>query len=164
MRKSSAAKSAASSPPVPARISTITFLSSLGSLGSSRRFSSYSTFSRRSLRWRSSSCASCFISASSLSMSICLVLEQALFDLFPLAVLLDHGGQIGMGPSELLVARGIAQALPARRAAPSFPDTWSQSVRAFQKESPWMHLQIKSKEPDGPTRKAAALAGRKRKS
>ena len=36
MRNSSAAKSEASSPPVPARISTITFFSSLGSLGISR--------------------------------------------------------------------------------------------------------------------------------
>ena len=43
MRARSAANSAASSPPAPARISTKTFLSSLGSRGRSRRFSSSSS-------------------------------------------------------------------------------------------------------------------------
>ena len=43
MRARSAAKSAASSPPAPARISTKTFLSSLGSRGNSRRLSSVSS-------------------------------------------------------------------------------------------------------------------------
>ncbi len=42
MRKISAANSVASSPPVPARISSTTFFSSLGSLGSSRTLSSSS--------------------------------------------------------------------------------------------------------------------------
>ena len=42
MRKISAANSVASSPPVPARISSTTFFSSCGSLGSSRIFSSSS--------------------------------------------------------------------------------------------------------------------------
>ncbi len=44
MRKRSAAKRRASSPPVPARISRRTFLSSLGSLGSSRTRRSSSTW------------------------------------------------------------------------------------------------------------------------
>ncbi len=48
MRKISAANSVASSPPVPARISSTTFFSSLGSLGSSRILSSL--FDPRQLR------------------------------------------------------------------------------------------------------------------
>ena len=40
IRNSSAANSAASSPPVPARISSMTFFSSFGSFGMSRIFSS----------------------------------------------------------------------------------------------------------------------------
>ena len=64
MRNSSPAKSAASSPPVPARISSRTFFSSFGSLGSSRTFSSpwsASSFGSSSL---SSSFASAAMSAS----------------------------------------------------------------------------------------------------
>src|SRR5690348_992466 len=45
MRTISAAKSVASSPPVPARISRITFFSSFGSVGISRSLSSLSAFS-----------------------------------------------------------------------------------------------------------------------
>ena len=48
MRKISAANSVASSPPVPARISSTTFFSSFGSLGSSRTFSSSFTAVMRS--------------------------------------------------------------------------------------------------------------------
>src|SRR5271168_5225335 len=73
MRKSSPAKSEASSPPVPARISRITFLSSLGSFGSIRNFRSRSTISRRAVSSCSSSWAICFSSASSASTNICLV-------------------------------------------------------------------------------------------
>src|SRR5580692_1824197 len=73
MRNSSPAKREASSPPVPARISRITFLSSFGSFGSIRNFSSRSTVSRRPSSSRSSSCAICFNSASSASTSICFV-------------------------------------------------------------------------------------------
>ena len=47
MRKRSAANSAASSPPVPARISRMTFLASLGSFGTSSTLSSASSASRR---------------------------------------------------------------------------------------------------------------------
>jgi hypothetical protein len=53
MRKISAAKSEASSPPVPARISRMTFFSSFGSFGSSFSFRSSSILGRRS-----SSCVS----------------------------------------------------------------------------------------------------------
>ena len=49
MRNRSDAKSAASSPPVPARISSTTFLASFGSLGTSRTLMSASSASRRSL-------------------------------------------------------------------------------------------------------------------
>src|SRR5262245_40284916 len=72
MRNISAAKSVASSPPVPARISRSTFFSSLGSLGISRTLSSDSTAASRASRWASSSCASFLRSSSeSLSRIIC---------------------------------------------------------------------------------------------
>src|SRR5688572_3774873 len=64
MLKSSAAKSAASSPPVPARISSSTFFSSLGSFGISRTLISSSSESRRTESVFSSSSASARISAS----------------------------------------------------------------------------------------------------
>ena len=56
MRKISAAKSEASSPPVPARISRMTFFSSLGSLGSSRTLSSSSRAGSRGSSAAISSC------------------------------------------------------------------------------------------------------------
>ena len=68
--KRSAAKSAASSPPAPPRISTITFFSSLGSFGSMRILSSCSHFSTVSLHSLSSSFASSRISSSLSSSSI----------------------------------------------------------------------------------------------
>src|SRR5437016_11739519 len=58
MRNISAAKSVASSPPVPARISRMTFFSSLGSLGRSRSLISSSTAATRASSFSSSSCAS----------------------------------------------------------------------------------------------------------
>ena len=58
IRRRSAANRAPSSPPMPARISNITFLSSLGSLGSSRRFNSSVSRSSSALAADSSSCAS----------------------------------------------------------------------------------------------------------
>src|SRR6185369_39123 len=64
MRNRSATKSAASSPPVPARISRMTFFSSLGSLGINRILSSCSSASRRLSSVFSSSRASSRISAS----------------------------------------------------------------------------------------------------
>src|SRR6266403_795131 len=70
MRKSSAAKRAASSPPVPARISTMTLFSSSGSFGRSRSFNSRSATSLRAESSFSSSWAICFISASSASRNI----------------------------------------------------------------------------------------------
>jgi hypothetical protein len=70
MRKTSAAKRAASSPPVPARISRRTFFSSFGSLGMSRSGISASRPSRRASRARSSSWNISFISASDSVLSI----------------------------------------------------------------------------------------------
>ena len=64
MRNSSAAKSAASSPPVPARISRTTFFSSFGSFGTSRTFRSATSASRRATSALSSSCASSRMSGS----------------------------------------------------------------------------------------------------
>ena len=64
MRKISAAKSEASSPPVPARISRMTFFSSLGSLGSSNTLSSSSSACPRGSSAAISSCAMARRSAS----------------------------------------------------------------------------------------------------
>ncbi len=64
MRKISYANNVASSPPVPARISSTTFFSSLGSLGSSRTFRSSSICTRVGSIRTISSCAICRISAS----------------------------------------------------------------------------------------------------
>ena len=64
MRYRSPANSAASSPPVPARISTMTFLSSSGSRGSSRRLSAPSSCSSRVRSSGSSARASSASSAS----------------------------------------------------------------------------------------------------
>src|SRR2546427_66684 len=52
MRRISAANSDASSPPVPARISRITFFSSFGSLGTRSSFRSFSVCSRRACNAR----------------------------------------------------------------------------------------------------------------
>jgi hypothetical protein len=54
IRNRSLAKSAASSPPVPARISSRMLLSSLGSLGSSRSFIASSSCPRSAVIWCSS--------------------------------------------------------------------------------------------------------------
>ena len=87
----------------------MTFLSSLGSLGSSRRFSSYSTIVPALGE------AALFLVRELLDLGVfafdqhLLGLAQALFDLFPLAVFLDHRGKIGVRARELLVARRIAQ-------------------------------------------------------
>ena len=64
MRNNSAAKSAASSPPVPARISRMMLRSSLGSFGISRIFRSASRASRRAVSDFSSCRASSCMSAS----------------------------------------------------------------------------------------------------
>ena len=69
IRSSDAANSAASSPPVPARISRITFFRSLGSLGSSRSFSSCRSRSISSRAAVSSSWANSRISGSESSSS-----------------------------------------------------------------------------------------------
>jgi hypothetical protein len=73
IRNSSAANSAASSPPVPARISRTTFFWSLGSLGMSRIFRSASSASRLAVSDFSSSRASSRMSASPApeSSSVC---------------------------------------------------------------------------------------------
>src|SRR5215475_2586723 len=73
MRNISAAKSVASSPPVPARISSTTFFSSLGSLGTSSILSSFSVAASRSSRRVNSSCAYAFSSASDSSLIIALL-------------------------------------------------------------------------------------------
>src|SRR5215469_2136268 len=73
MRKISAAKSVASSPPVPARISSTMFFSSLGSLGTSRILSSSPTLARRSSSRVSSSWAYSRNSASDSSAIIALL-------------------------------------------------------------------------------------------
>ena len=70
IRYKSAANNAASSPPAPARISTITFLSSFGSFGRSKMRSSFSMSSIFPLHSLSSSFASSLISSSVSSSSI----------------------------------------------------------------------------------------------
>ena len=115
MRNSSPAKSAASSPPVPARISTITFFSSFGSFGSSRTFSSRSTVSLRAASCFSSSSAICFISGSSASSDHLLRAREFLIELLPLAVFFDHLGKLRMPPRELLVIRRIVQNFRRRK-------------------------------------------------
>src|SRR6185436_8116912 len=64
MRNRSEANSAASSPPVPARISRMMFLASFGSFGTSRTFISASSASRRCVSSVISSCASSRMSGS----------------------------------------------------------------------------------------------------
>src|SRR5947207_4258206 len=73
MRNISAANSVASSPPVPARISSTMFFSSLGSLGTSRILSSSSIRARRSSRRASSSWAYSRSSASDSSAMMALL-------------------------------------------------------------------------------------------
>src|SRR6266403_795128 len=87
MRKSSAAKRAASSPPVPARISTMTLFSSSGSFGRSRSFNSRSATSLRAESSFSSSWAICF-------MKLLVGAVEVFFDLFEFAVLGDDFKQI----------------------------------------------------------------------
>ena len=70
MRKRSPAKSAASSPPTPPRISTMTFFASFGSLGRSRIGSSRSNDSSRGRSSAISSSARRRMSASGLSSKI----------------------------------------------------------------------------------------------
>ena len=71
MRKRSAANRAASSPPVPARISNTTFFSSFGSFGTSKALNSVNNLSRRTSNVRISRCASSRMSPSLLSTSSC---------------------------------------------------------------------------------------------
>ena len=86
MRKSSAAKRAASSPPAPARISTMTFLSSLGSLGRRRIFIVCSSSSILAFASLSSSFAisrsSSSLSVSSISRLSATVCWHALYSLY----------------------------------------------------------------------------------
>ena len=70
IRKRSAANKAASSPPVPARISTIVFLSSLGSRGISKTFNSFPKSANSCSILGNSSIASSFNSSSSPSIMI----------------------------------------------------------------------------------------------
>ena len=74
MRKISAAKSEASSPPVPARISRMTFFSSLGSLGNSSTLISSSRAGSRGASWAISSSA---IARSSGSLSVSMARDSA---------------------------------------------------------------------------------------
>ena len=84
MRKTSPANSAASSPPVPARISSRTFFSSLGSLGISSGGISASRASRRASSARSSSWAISRSSGSDSLLTISCILaisaSSALYD------------------------------------------------------------------------------------
>ena len=77
IRSKSAAKRAPSSPPMPERISRITFLSSLGSRGSSRRFNSSSNRALSPSAASSSSRASSPISSSDSSSLAWSALSQA---------------------------------------------------------------------------------------
>ena len=70
MRKSSPAKSAASSPPVPARISRMTLRRSFGSTGNNNTFNRCSIFSSRVDSSAISDSAICRISSSSASATI----------------------------------------------------------------------------------------------
>ena len=107
MRKSSPAKSEASSPPVPARISRITFLSSFGSLGSSSNFSSRSTVSRRRFE------LVLFVVRHLLHFGVVRFRQhllgalQAFLDFLPLAVFRHHFGHLRVRLGELLVTRRI---------------------------------------------------------
>ena len=76
MRKRSPAKIAASSPPVPPRISIITFLSSSGSAGTSRSFISSSSSGMRFSLAESSSRSISLVSGSSSIASISLASEM----------------------------------------------------------------------------------------
>src|SRR5579883_875160 len=82
MRKRSAANSAASSPPVPARISRMAFFSSAASLGNNIFFTVCSSAGRRFLSSAASSSAIAFMSGSAASASVslrsCSALRQAL--------------------------------------------------------------------------------------
>jgi hypothetical protein len=73
MRKRSEANSAASSPPVPARISSTTFFSSFGSFGTSSTFISARSVSRRCSSDASSSCASSRMSGSLTRSSVAVI-------------------------------------------------------------------------------------------
>src|SRR5688572_7285739 len=73
MRNKSDANSAASSPPVPARISRTTFFSSFGSFGTRRTLISASSTSRRASSEESSSCASSRMSGSFTSSSVAVI-------------------------------------------------------------------------------------------
>ena len=117
MRKSSAAKSAASSPPVPARISTMTLFSSLGSLGSSSSFSSRSTISLRATSCFSSSCAS-LLHFGIFGFADHLVRAgQIFFDLLELAMLLDDLFELGVLLGDFLkIAKSRRPARPSRAA------------------------------------------------
>ena len=113
MRKISAAKSEASSPPVPARISRITFFSSLGSLGSS---STLSSSSRAAARGSSAAISSCAISA---QLGVAFGehgarIGQALAHLLQLAVLLHRSLHLAQRFRDLLVFFVVVEDLRQR--------------------------------------------------
>ena len=119
MRKTSAANSEASSPPVPARISRITFFSSLGSLGSSSNFSSSSSAAARGSSAAISSCAIARMSAS-LSASMLARFRQPFAHLLQLAILLHRRLNLAQRLGSLLVSARGRSAPRAARTATAF--------------------------------------------
>ena len=107
IRNSSPANSAASSPPVPARISSMTFFSSFGSFGMSRTFSSASRASRLAPSDFSSVRARSRMSASPApaSSSVC---AMSLDDRLVLAEALDERLDLGQRLGVLPVLRRLA--------------------------------------------------------
>ncbi len=109
IRKSSAANSVASFPPVPARISSRTFFSSFGSFGISSTWSSFWQLSARPCEHGQ------LLFGELTHFRVGLALEQPLGlldraeDFLVLPKLVDDAAQLGMGLGMFLVRRGIGQ-------------------------------------------------------
>ena len=118
-----AANSAASSPPVPARISSRTFLSSLGSFGISRIFSSSMSGSRCALRSLSSSCGEVAHLRVAAALHQLLGLRELGGDDLVLAVLQHQRLDVGSASWPACGTRSDRSGRSRSRATPSAPRT-----------------------------------------
>ena len=123
----------ASSPPVPARISRMTFLSSLGSLGHKQKFQFAFDFFLANGELSSSSCAMCRISASSDSTIIWRAPARSFSICLNSRFFLDDFLEVGVLLGEFLEARGVVDRFRGWRVAGHFLVTDFELVEFFGK-------------------------------
>ena len=138
MRNRSAAKRAASSPPVPARISMITSRSSFGSRGTSSTLSSASSCASRASRASTSSRTSARTSSSG-SWAISRVALSSSRTAFQARMAVDHRLQPGQLAAQVAQARRVRR---RRRATPSAPSAPRSAPRSRAVGQSRLHYRV----------------------